>query len=278
MSHPVVAFTELGGFIGERTNMIVPGVAHAFNFNELQRTRDDLRAEKKRVQLLLDLARQVAPDVELRQLLRNMSVAIRRTIQCDTVAMHLPDKDSGSLLLYASDSDQPAAEGTGVEGLESRADVFEAFRTRTLKFTDEGTGYVLPLTRRNRVLGVLELEGCDPEDFRQERDFLSQIADQVAIAIENALAYAEIKELKEQLSSEKLYVEEEVRSERGFEEIIGRSPAIRAVLKHIETVAPTDSTVLIYGETGTGKELVARAIHERSSRRANAFVKMNCAA
>src|SRR6202035_5449710 len=107
---------------------------------------------------------------------------------------------------------------------------------------------------------------------------VTQIAGQVAIAIENALAYGEIKALKDQLAREKLYLEDEIRSERGFEEIIGRSAAIRAVLRKIETVAPTDSTVLICGETGTGKELVARAIHERSSRSSNAFVKLNCAA
>ena len=109
-------------------------------------------------------------------------------------------------------------------------------------------------------------------------DFLVQVANQIAIAIENALAYGEITELKNQLSREKLYLEDEIRSEKGFEEIIGRSAAIRAVLRDIETVAPTDSTVLIYGETGTGKELVARAIHERSPRYSNAFVKLNCAA
>jgi formate hydrogenlyase transcriptional activator len=105
-----------------------------------------------------------------------------------------------------------------------------------------------------------------------------QIANHVAITIENALAYGEITELKNQLSREKLYLEDEIRSEHGFEEIIGRSAAIRSVLRKIETVAATDSTVLICGETGTGKELIARAIHERSSRHSNAFVKLNCAA
>jgi formate hydrogenlyase transcriptional activator len=100
----------------------------------------------------------------------------------------------------------------------------------------------------------------------------------VGIAIENALTYREITELKNKLTREKLYLEDEIRSERGFEEIIGRSAAIRAVLHQIETVAPTDSTVLIYGETGTGKELVARAIHDRSPRHCGSFVKLNCAA
>jgi formate hydrogenlyase transcriptional activator len=105
-----------------------------------------------------------------------------------------------------------------------------------------------------------------------------QAANQVAIAIENALAHGQITELQNKLETETLYVEDEIRSEKGFEEIIGHSAVIRTVLQKIETVAPTDSTVLICGETGTGKELVARAIHERSPRRSNAFVKLNCAA
>jgi formate hydrogenlyase transcriptional activator len=126
---------------------------------------------------------------------------------------------------------------------------------------------------------VLELGRRQGPVFTQaDVDFLMQVANQIAIAIENALAYGEITELKNKLSREKLYLEEEVRSEKGFEEIIGRSAAIRAVLRNIETVAPTGSTVLICGETGTGKELVARAIHERSPRHGNAFVKLNCAA
>ena len=135
----------------------------------------------------------------------------------------------------------------------------------------------MPLVGRNRVFGVMELAQLK-EQVLLDAQFVIQIANQVALIIDNALTYAEIVELKEQLSKEKLYLEDEIRSEHGFEEIIGRSSAIRGVLRKIETVAPTDSTVLIYGETGTGKELVARAIHERSSRNSKAFVKLNCAA
>jgi formate hydrogenlyase transcriptional activator len=105
-----------------------------------------------------------------------------------------------------------------------------------------------------------------------------QVASQVAIAVENALAYNKIAELKERLTQEKLYLEDEIRTELNFEEIVGKSAALRRVLQQVATVAPTDSTVLIYGETGTGKELVARAIHNLSSRQSNAFVKLNCAA
>ena len=105
-----------------------------------------------------------------------------------------------------------------------------------------------------------------------------QVAGQVAIALENALAYKKIAELKEKLTQEKLYLEDEIRTELNFEEIVGKSAALRRILQQVATVAPTDSTVLIYGETGTGKELIARAIHNLSSRQSNAFVKLNCAA
>jgi formate hydrogenlyase transcriptional activator len=113
---------------------------------------------------------------------------------------------------------------------------------------------------------------------QEDIEFLSQVAGQIAIAIENALAYEEILKLKEKLAQEKLYLEEEIRSEMNFEQIVGRSPALKQVLKLVETVAPSDSTVLLLGETGTGKELIARAIHEHSRRKERTFVKLNCAA
>jgi formate hydrogenlyase transcriptional activator len=137
----------------------------------------------------------------------------------------------------------------------------------------------LPLISRQRGLGVLGLGSRSEQAFsRDDVEFLTQVANQVAIAVENALAYGQIAELKDKLSQEKLYLEDELRSERNFEEIVGKSAALRRVLQQVETVAPTDSTVLIYGETGTGKELIARAIHHLSARRSQAFVKLNCAA
>jgi formate hydrogenlyase transcriptional activator len=137
----------------------------------------------------------------------------------------------------------------------------------------------LPLISRNGTLGVLGLGKRREGAFSQDDvAFLTQVANQVAIAVENALAYGQIAELKDKLSQEKLYLEDEIRSEMHFEDIVGKSAALRRVLQQVETVAPTDSTVLIYGETGTGKELIARAIHHLSPRRPQAFVKLNCAA
>src|ERR1700686_3233520 len=142
-----------------------------------------------------------------------------------------------------------------------------------------GTVCVLPLVSRGHVLGIFGVVKYQENAFSgDDVDFLTQIASQVAIAVENALAFGEIRDLKDQLSKEKLYLEDEIRSEMNFAQIVGHSASLRRVLKQVETVSPTDSTVLIYGDTGTGKELIARAIHDLSPRRSKPFVKLNCAA
>jgi formate hydrogenlyase transcriptional activator len=144
----------------------------------------------------------------------------------------------------------------------------------------------LPLTTARRRLGTLVFTSKQPFAYdTADMDFLQQVANQVAVAVENALAFEEIEAafreiaaLKDQLAQEKACLEEEVRTEHNFGEIVGESAALRRVLKQVETVAPTDSTVLVYGETGTGKELIARALHELSPRKGRTFVKLNCAA
>ena len=267
-------------FLSLVTDMIATVLDNAISFDSLRRTQDNLKAEKGRLLQLLDLSGQIISNLEIGHLLRTSSAMVRRMIRCDAVAIHLPDKESSSLQLFAIDSQEHASrdeESNGrTEGSTSGEEVCEVFRSRKPILSRDNARYVLPLISRNRVFGVMEL--AQQKEQVLDAQFVIQIANQVALIIDNALTYAEIKELKEQLSKEKLYLEDEIRSEQGFEEIIGRSSVIRGVLRMIETVAPTDSTVLIYGETGTGKELVARAIHERSSRHSKAFVKLNCAA
>ena len=137
----------------------------------------------------------------------------------------------------------------------------------------------IPFVNLSRALGLLATEPTAERLYdAEEIDFLSQVAGQIAIAIDKSFAYEEISEQRDRLVDEKLYLEEEFRSEMGFEQIIGKSPALKHVLQMVETVAPSDSTVLLLGETGTGKELIARAIHERSRRKERTFVKLNCAA
>ncbi len=130
-----------------------------------------------------------------------------------------------------------------------------------------------------RTIGTINLASRNPDAFSAtDVELLQQVATQVAIALENALAFKEIDALKDKLAVEKLYLEEEIRSEFNFEEIIGDSPSLRRTLSQVELAAPAGTTVLILGETGTGKELIARAIHNLSPRRERTFVKVNCAA
>jgi formate hydrogenlyase transcriptional activator len=169
----------------------------------------------------------------------------------------------------------PVVVGTGAEVASAEGD------WAICKLRDEGIESVcaLPLIRRNRTLGILALGSRIENSFSSEDvDFLVRVAGQVAIAVDNAMAYREIAELKDRLAQEKLYLEEEIRSAGDFEGIVGQSSALRQVLQLVETVAKSDSTVLLLGETGTGKELIAQAIHDRSRRNERTLIKLNCAA
>src|SRR5881296_573704 len=138
---------------------------------------------------------------------------------------------------------------------------------------------LIPLVSHSRPVGVLILARKAESSFTSEAvDFLREASGHIAIAIENCLAYGQVSELKEKLAQEKLYLEQEIRGDLDFEQIVGNSHALRRVLQLVETVANSDSTVLLLGETGTGKELIARAIHDRSRRKDRTLVKMNCAA
>ena len=262
---------------------------------ELQGTDAKLRHEKDRLKLLLDLNNSIVSKLDLRDLLRDISASLRRLMQCDAVGVNLPDQETGELKLFALDF--PGAKGFLREemprtsgSLASKAFITgepvtfiigQDVATVEADFGREGlqSACWLPLISRSRVLGVLGLSRLQAIPFSKEDvHFLTQVATQVAIAVENALSYRQISQLSDKLAQEKLYLEDEIRSEANFEEIVGKSQALHGVLKLVETVAPTHSTVLIFGETGTGKELIARAIHDLSSRSSNTFVRLNCAA
>ena len=144
---------------------------------------------------------------------------------------------------------------------------------------DLRSGVTIPLVAGSKELGVLTLASTDESLFQQdELGFLVQVGNQVALAIENALAYEKVAESRNQLNTEKTYLEDEIRYDHNVEDIVGKSRALRETLSKAEVVAETDATVLLTGETGTGKELIARLIHKLSSRRDHTFVKLNCAA
>jgi formate hydrogenlyase transcriptional activator len=278
-------------FLGLVADQMALAIDDALNFEASRTAQEQLK-------LLLDLTNSVVSTLDLRELLRSASGNIRRVMSCDFVGVGLPDAESARhLRLYALDFPDSKGfmwedilipiEGTPPGKVFKSGEPFAGMiRDLSHMFADspplaEGltTGCILPLASRGRVHGVLLLGRRDENAFsRDDVKFLMQVASQVAIAVENALAYKKIAELKEKLTQEKLYLEDEIRTELNFEEIVGKSAVLRRVLKQVATVAPTDSTVLIFGDTGTGKELIARAIHNLSSRQSNAFVKLNCAA
>ena len=141
------------------------------------------------------------------------------------------------------------------------------------------SGLWVPLIHRERVLGALAVASRNEDAFSQrDTEMLAQVAGQVAMAVNNALAFKQIADLRDRLNQEKQYLQEEINLDHRFDDIVGESRGLRNVLRQIETVAPTDATVLIQGETGTGKELLARAIHRLSPRSERTFIKLNCAA
>ncbi len=260
---------------------------------------DRLQRQNDRLQLLLKLTNSITSNLDLKEVLRAIAASVREVMRCDAANISLPGPEPGTFRLYAVDF--PGSKGfvkeeqivTPSEGSPAKR-AFETLKpvisTPTASPHDtyghkiatlEGIKTVcfIPLVNRGRALGNLSLARATENAFTEEDvEFLSQAAGQIAIAIDNALAYQEISQLKDKLAQEKLYLEEEIRSEMNFEQIVGNSPALKQVLQLVETVAPSDSTVLLLGETGTGKELIARAIHDRSRRKERTFVKLNCAA
>jgi formate hydrogenlyase transcriptional activator len=268
------------------------------NLRRAQSAHACLQSQNERLQLLLNLTNRITSNLKLRELLRAVAANIREVMQCDAVAVSLVDSASGTSRLYVLDFPQGKGlikeervltiAGPAKRVLETlkpavfgKADPSEVPLEIYNEMVAEGleSSCLIPLINRGRALGILSIARTTQVPFASyDVEFLTQAAGQIAIAIENALAYHEISQLKDKLAQEKLYLEEEIRGEMNFENIVGNSPTLKHVLELVETVAPNDSTVLLLGETGTGKELIARAIHDRSRRKDRTFVKMNCAA
>src|SRR2546426_1778696 len=272
-------------FLGLIGRVVAFALDDGLNLRRAQHQNDQL-------QLLLNLTNRITSNLELRDLLRAVAANIREVIHAEGVTVSLQDAASEKFRVFAIDF--PHGKGALKEELLVRTStaIKKALETLTpvVSHTCDGHEDIvvaeglraycsIPLVNRGRALGILSILRTTEAPFSQEDiNFLSRASGQIAIAIENACAYHEISQLKDKLTQEKLYLEEEIRSEINFENIIGNSPALKHVLELVETVATSDSTVLLLGETGTGKELIARAIHDRSRRKDRTFVKLNCAA
>jgi formate hydrogenlyase transcriptional activator len=279
----------------------ITGIAIERHTNE-----EALRRERDRLHLLLEITNSMTSKLDLPRLMDVLSTSLLSVTRCDFCALLLPDADSGELretVLYNPQSRGSLCDGTIVPIRGSAGG--KAFRTGKIQHFDnleevrddpeslgdnggrlfyqrvagEGlrSGCDLPLVGRRGVVGVLSARKRSERSFEKEDVlFLEQLSRQLAIAVENALDYQTAIKDRDKETKQRLYLEEEIRAE--FREIVGESRELKTALSLVSVVAPTDSSVLIQGETGTGKELVARAIHRLSSRSERAFVKLNCAA
>jgi formate hydrogenlyase transcriptional activator len=274
----------------EFTGLLAGQIAVAI---EAQCNQQKLARERDRWQLLLEINHTLVSNLNLRELVSAVSTCLRRVLPHDAAGLALYDPSINKLRATAMDFPEHADVFIEDEIVElDGTDAGRAFTTRApvvngsnpssdpvAKRSGLKSGVKVPLISRDRVLGILGVGRLSEDSFTQEDvDLITAVGEQVAIAVENALAFQKIDALKNKLQEEKLYLQEEIRSEYNFEEIIGTSSILKRALEDVQTVAPTDSTVLIFGETGTGKELIARALHNLSGRSDHPLVKVNCAA
>ena len=267
----------------------------AAHYERLSHLSRSVASTTARLKLLADLSGGLTGNAKLDSVLPQLTVRIRQLMTSDFALLGLSRSDDGQFQITAFEgADDVVPNRESVERLAG------LFWNHVLSTGRSWTGNsrelspchaeprttalslnscALPLVARDRILGVLALGKRDHSPYTQEElDYLAQVSNQVSVLIENDLLHIELRKLKGEFSEEKAYLVDELPSEPSFEAIVGRSPALQRVLREVEVVAPTDSGVLIQGETGTGKELIAQAIHNRSSRCDRPFIKVNCAA
>ena len=257
-----------------------------------------LRKSEEQNRTLLQINNAIITNLTQQELLRSISEALHPLISFDRCAITLyqPERDSFRFLAVAgellSDYFRTGQEFSRSETCTSW--VFDHQKPLVRRDLEQEQQYpnerrlvtegiqsmcVVPLTLQGKCIGLLSVVSQQRDRYSgEDAVFLQEVANQVALAVQNMQSYQEIASLKARLEKENVYLREELRAEHNFEEIVGNSPALLKALHAVEQVAPTDSTVLIYGETGTGKELVARAIHSRSPRNGRALVTVNCSA
>src|SRR5712671_89837 len=252
----------------------------------------------ERLSALLLLTDTIIAEKNLSKLFSQLARLLRRVVDFNVVYVSMYDRKRDVIRLQLFDANFPVHVPLGreVDANDTPAKlVSETQMPVIIRETDSDTRFpssmalyrdhglhslcMAPLSTSRQRLGIISFGSLKSDNYlAPDVHFIELVAAQVAIAIDNALAYEEIEELKNRLSREKHYLEDEIRGELQFEEIVGESIALKQVFDQIRKVAPTDSNVLLLGETGTGKELIARSIHELSDRRNHTFVKINCSA
>lgn len=280
------------------TAHVAIAVENALNFEEARSYQQLLTRERDRLRLLLEVNNTVISHLELSGLFQAVSSALRDCFHHDYTGLWLFEEGTSQLRCVGMDFPSNRGLIEKIRSLDLTPAEVEQLRSRMphvmnredivqlpAKFAspilaDNIHSVVsIPLVSGSKPLGMLTLGSAEESAFRQEElGLLSQVGNQVALAIENALAYEKVAEARNQLNTEKTYLEDEIRYDHNLEDIVGKSRALRETLSKAEVVANTDATVLLMGETGTGKELIARLIHNLSSRRDHTFVKLNCAA
>jgi formate hydrogenlyase transcriptional activator len=284
---------------GLAADQIAATLEHLSACQRYELSQNQLAEERARLRMLLDVNNSLVSKRDIQELFSAISESLRKLTHHHYSQIVLFDRKSNRLKVAAIDF--PNGKGLIHEGLTvpchgspaggvyiqrkplliTRLDRDEFPSDTTDRLLEEGVRSIClaPLVRQQQVLGVISIGRAEGDAFTSDDlTLLTQVADQIAIAIENALAFEEIEDLSRRLAKEKEFLEEELRAEGIFNEVIGSSQALTAVLKQVQTVAPTYATVLIVGETGTGKELIARAVHQLGNRRDGPFVKLNCAA
>jgi formate hydrogenlyase transcriptional activator len=290
--------TELA-FMQRVASQVAVAVDNALNLENSQAYQAQLAEERDSLRVLLEVNNVLVSTRELPELFRGIVSTLERVIHHDYTSLALLDPFTGLLKIYALDfpgrqelikpevtivrdmspSGDAIATGKSVCVRGAELDRYPSEVMKLLREDGIQTVCCIPLITQGRTFGTLNVASRRLEAFPdREISLLQQVGAQIAIAVENALAFKEIDALKDKLAEEKLYLEEEIRSEFNFEEIIGDAPPLKRALAQVEVVAPTDTAALILGETGTGKELIARAIHNLSPRHQRTFVKINCAA
>jgi len=266
----------------------------------LQKSEERLRKSEQRQHSLLEINNAIITNLTRDALFASAYVAIRRVVSFDRAAFLLYQPESNNLKLlsmegeddseffrvgkeYDLDESRISAWVLEHQAVARRGDLKREQQSANEKrlVADENiqSYCVVPLVSMGQSIGTFAVWSETQNRYSEsDAELLREVANQVALAIANMKSYEEIASLKARLEKENVYLQEEIRTEHNFEEIIGDSPSLRALLRRVDQVAPTDSTVLIYGETGTGKELIARAIHDRSNRKNRPLVKVNCSA